>query len=462
LYQLINQTNENMKTISKLGIATLVAATISVTSCKKKGCTDATATNYSEEAKKDDGSCEYPTEINNNEVVQGNITSNTTWSNDNIYELKGKVVVMSGATLTIEAGTIIKGQEGSGTNASALIIAKGAKLNAIGTAANPIIFTSVLDNIEKGQNSGTNLDENDNGKWGGLIILGSAPISAGDGDTESQIEGIPATSSYGAFGGSNTTDNSGTLSYLSIRHGGTLIGAGNEINGLTLGGVGSGTTINNIEVVANLDDGIEFFGGTVDVSNLLISFQGDDGIDIDMNYAGSVNNFAIVHGTNTDEGLEIDGPEGITNNTGLFTLNNGTIRNIDNVGTGADFKSKSQGTLNNVAWIGYQGEFIKFRSSFSDTINCTEKSDAYAHLIASSPSLTLNNCQFETTSPIGNVVDVYSTSYQVASNDYCTANQEAIAEAAISSSGTTVVSTATIGANMTAFNWTWTAIKGKL
>ncbi len=453
-----------MKTtmISKIGIATIVAATLSVSSCKKKGCTDSTATNYSEKAKKDDGSCQYAEETNNNEIVQGNITSNTTWSNDKIYELKGKVVVMNGATLTIAAGTIIKGQEGSGTNASALIIAKGGKLNAIGTAANPIIFTSVLDNIEIGQNSGTNLDETDNGKWGGLIILGNAPISAGDGDTQSQIEGIPATSSYGAFGGTNATDNSGTLSFISIRHGGTLIGAGNEINGLTLGGVGSGTTISNIEIVANLDDGIEFFGGTVDVSNLLVSYQGDDGIDIDMNYAGTINNFAVVHGINTDEGLEIDGPEGITNTTGLFTLNNGTIRTVDNVGTGVDFKSKAQGTLNNVAWIGYQGEAIKFRSSFSDTTNCTEKSDAYAHLIASSPTLTLNNCQFETAASIANVVDVYSTSFILSSSDNCTANQESIAESTLASSGSSVVSIATIGANMTAFSWTWTSIKGKL
>ena len=89
--------------------------------------------------------------------------------------------------------------------------------------------------------------------------------------TEFQIEGIPASDANGLYGGNDATDNSGTITYVSIRHGGGEIGEGNEINGLTLAGVGSATTINNIEVVANVDDGIEFFGGTVNASNLLVS-----------------------------------------------------------------------------------------------------------------------------------------------------------------------------------------------
>lgn len=451
------------RTTKNLGLVALAAVTLSTSSCKKKGCTDSTASNYSEKAKKDDGSCLYTSDKTNNEVVQGSITTNTTWNKQTVYELKGKVVVENNATLTIEAGTIIKGQEGAGTNSSALIIARNAKINAIGTATEPIIFTSILDNIELGQTSGTNLDENDNGKWGGLILLGNAPISAADGDTETQIEGIPATDSYGTFGGNNASDNSGTLNYISIRHGGTLLGAGNEINGLTLGGVGNGTTIKNIEIVANLDDGIEFFGGTVNVTNLVVAFQGDDGIDIDMNYSGTINNFAVVHGIDTDEALEIDGPEGITNTNGKFTLTNGTIKTIDGIGTGADLKSKAQGTLSNVSWKGYTNKVIKIRASFSDTINCTEKKDAYNYLSLAVPLLTISNSEIvSSSSTLAETIDVYTTSVENSANDNCTGTLETNATSIISNDGTAVVQSSSIGATISDFAWTWTSRKNKL
>ncbi len=451
------------KTTKVLGLAAMAALTLSVSSCKKKGCTDVTATNFEEKAKKDDGSCIYTSEETGNEVVQGSITKNTTWTKDKIYELNGKVVVENNATLTIEAGTIIKGQEGAGTNSSALLVARDAKIIAVGTPSEPIIFTSVLDNIEIGQTSGTNLDESDNGKWGGLILLGNAPISADNGDTEAQIEGIPATDAFGTFGGNITADNSGSLSYVSIRHGGALIGAGNEINGLTLGGVGSGTTINNIEIIANLDDGIEFFGGTVNVTNLVVAYQGDDGIDIDMNYSGTINNFAVVHGIDTDEALEIDGPEGVTNTNGLFTLSNGTIKSSDGIGTGADLKSKAQGTINNVTWEGYADKVIKIRASFSDTINCTDKSDSYVYLTQSSPKLSINNSEIiSTTNTIESAIDVYTNSVESQQNDNCTSSLEATAEATITYTGTSVVASGSTGANLSDFTWTWTSRKGKL
>ena len=171
--------------------------------------------------------------------VTGSITSNTTWSNDNIYQLNQKVVVQDGATLTIEAGTIVKGSSGTGSLASALVVARGGKLMAEGTASEPIIMTSASDNITIGQTMGTNLDQNDRGLWGGLIVLGNAPCSFSGDVTDLQIEGIPAEDTWGLYGGSNATDNSGVMKYISIRHGGALIGEGNEINGLTLGGVGS-------------------------------------------------------------------------------------------------------------------------------------------------------------------------------------------------------------------------------
>lgn len=425
-----------------LSVLLLSSLTLGVVSCKKEGCTDPTATNYSDEAKKDDGSCTYAEETTNT-IVSGQITSNTTWTADKIYELSGKVVVANNATLTIEAGTIIKAQEGADVNATALIISRGAKIMANGTATNPIIFTSVLDNIQIGQLVGTNLTEGDAGKWGGLLVLGNAPVSALDGDTQGQIEGIPVTESYGAFGGSVANDNSGILNFISIRHSGALIGSGNEINGLTLGGVGSATTVSNIEVMSNLDDGIEIFGGTVNVSNVLVAFQQDDAIDVDMNWSGTLDNFYTINntGTGSDEALEIDGPEGVTNVSGLFTIKNGTCVIFGGGLPSGDFKSKAQGTVNNVTF----GK-AKIRSSFDAANACASKSDAYTYLTQATPKLIFTGAKF---SEVLVYTDVTT----------CTipSNYQADAEAAMTSN------TAAVGANATVFNsWSWTSIKGKL
>lgn len=431
----------------KFGTMLLMAVlAVSVVSCKKEGCTDEMATNYNSKAKKDDGSCLFPETTNPavpNQVVSGSITANTTWTADKIYELAGKVVVESGATLTIQAGTIIKGREGNGTLASALVIAKGGKINANGSTSAPIIFTSVLDNIKVGEIAGTNLTEDDYGLWGGVIVLGNAPISAANGDVVAQIEGIPTSDSFGAYGGSDANDNSGIINYVSIRHGGALIGEGNEINGLTLGGVGSGTTITNVEIIANLDDGIEFFGGTVNVSNVLVGFQGDDGLDIDQNYSGTITNFLVINNSNSDKGLEIDGPEGSTNVNGMFSLVNGICKVYGTTGySTCDFKDKAQGTLTNVK-IGT----AKIRASYQN--ECVDpKSDAFTRLTASVPTLKFIGSEFSG-------VTVY-TSSKNSSDTACpvqSADQPA-AEAAM---------TSTIATGGTAnYSWTWCQAKGKL
>lgn len=281
--------------------------------------------------------------------VTGMLQGTHSWTSNNIYVLNQKVVVDAGATLNIEAGTIIKGSAGQGSLASALVVARGGMINAVGTADAPIIMTSVSDNIEVGQTAGTNLGATDQGLWGGLLVLGNAPSSFSGDVSELQIEGIPADDTFGLYGGSNAGDNSGTISYVSIRHGGAVIGADNEINGLTLGGVGNGTTINNVEVVANSDDGIEFFGGTVDVTNALVWACGDDLIDIDQAYSGTVSNAIVLAGANSDHGLEIDGPEGSMEDQ--FTLNNITLVGYFDAEGGeyADYRSNAMGASNNVA-----------------------------------------------------------------------------------------------------------------
>ncbi|MFO7744506.1 MAG: hypothetical protein R6V36_03870, partial [Psychroflexus sp.] len=293
-----------------------------------------------------------------NEVtVFGTLENNANWTNNNIYILDGKVVVDAGATLTIEAGTIIKGAEGQQTQASALIIDRDATLNANGTADEPIIFTSVLDELMPGEVVSPNLTVNDRGLWGGIIVLGNAPCSLEGDATEELIEGIPAGSGYGLYGGNDAADSSGNIEYISIRHGGANIGEGNEINGLTLGGVGNGTVINHIEVIANLDDGVEFFGGTVDASNIVVWGVGDDSVDIDQAYSGTVSNVAIVMNNVSDHGLEIDGPEGSA--TGMYTLENVTIFADDsdtNANSGnreyAQFRSSAMGNNNNILLVG--------------------------------------------------------------------------------------------------------------
>jgi hypothetical protein len=318
-------------------------------------------------------------------VVSGVLEGEHNWTANKIYELAGRVIVKDGGVLNIEAGTVIKGRTGTGINASVLMVARGGKINALGTAENPITMTSVLDDVQPGQTTGTTLTEDDRGKWGGLVILGKAPISV-SGANEAQIEGVPASETLGLYGGADASDNSGTIQYVSIRHGGSVISEGSEINGLTLGGVGSATTINNIEVFANEDDGVELFGGSVNVSNIIVAYQGDDGIDIDQAYSGTIDGFYVIHGGVTDEGLEIDGPEGTNNATGKFTLKNGTLRGdptkAGDVASLADFKSKAQGTVQNVLFIGYPaGKKLKIAASFDET-NCTGKTNAYTNLVA--------------------------------------------------------------------------------
>ncbi len=223
--------------------------------------------------------------VNGSFTLSGTYTTNKTLTADKIWELKGRVFIADGATLTIPAGTIIKAAGGTGTDSSFICIARGGKIDAQGTADKPIIMTTVADDITIGQKYGSNLNDSNVGLWGGLLVLGKAPGSFKNDVTEFQIEGIPAEETNGLYGGNDPADNSGTIKYVSIRHGGTSIGEDNEINGLTLGGVGTGTTISHVEVVGNQDDGIEFFGGTVNASNLIVWGQGDDGLDIDQSYA---------------------------------------------------------------------------------------------------------------------------------------------------------------------------------
>ncbi|MEM7108520.1 MAG: hypothetical protein AAF519_09870 [Bacteroidota bacterium] len=293
------------------------------------------------------------------------------------YVLAGRVKVTNGATFTIPAGSVLKGRTGTGANATALLVTRGSTLMAQGTAAQPIIFTAIADDLTMEDVDGGDLvgslAPTVNGEWGGLIVLGNAPISASA--AEVQIEGIPTSDADGLYGGDDATDNSGIITYVSVRHGGSNIGQGNEINGLSLGGVGSGTTINNIEIVANQDDGIEWFGGNVSIDRALVWNSGDDSMDTDQDWQGSCTNFLIV----TPEGsaFELDGPEGPASRDGGFhTFDIGTVYAGDNIGNLVDWDGgtgtdATNAQLTNIYWYGidaaYTGGIASFEGDGSGT-----------------------------------------------------------------------------------------------
>jgi hypothetical protein len=244
-------------------LATVVGlATIS--SCNKKGCTDPDALNYSEKAKKDDGTCTYAEEG----VVELTGDLNTqTLTSDKKYLLKGQVFVRTGKTLTIEPGTIVMGDKATkGT----LIIDRGGKLMADGTAAQPIVMTSAA-----------KVGERDRGDWGGLVILGFANQNQPD----PAIEGITPAA---FFGGTNDADNSGVMRYLRVEFAGIELTPNNETNSITMGGVGSGTEMDFCQVSYGGDDGFEWFGGAVNGKHFISFASWDDCYDVDYGYTGKV------------------------------------------------------------------------------------------------------------------------------------------------------------------------------
>ena len=264
-------------------------------------------------------------------TVSESLSEDMTWEEENTYVLDGRIFVLSGAKLTIEAGTVIKGKPGQQESASVLVVSPGAQIFAEGTADKPIIFTAEEDKLDDPYDLGPA----DQGKWGGLIILGRArlnsPADSGSPITDN-IEGLPADDQRGKFGGADDEDNSGVLRYVSIRHGGTVIGADNEINGLTLGGVGRGTQIEYVEVFANLDDGIEFFGGTAEVKHAVVAYCGDDSYDYDQGYRGK-GQFWFSIASRGDRGGEHDGD---VDNLDSLPLSRPTIYNATYIGNGGE------------------------------------------------------------------------------------------------------------------------------
>ncbi len=263
------------------------------------------------------------------------VGSNVHWTSDNIYILDGMVFVDSAATLTIDAGTIIKAEDGQDTDASGLVVTWEGKIYAEGTAENPIIFTSVNDDLNG------NLDYTDRGEWGGVVLLGKATTN------NSEIKSVEGVSEIDAvrarYGGDDPHHSSGVFKYVSIRHTGINIGSstGNEIQGLTVGAVGDGTVLEYVESYASGDDGFEFFGGTVNTRYLISAFCSDDAFDWDQGFGGKHQFWFAIQGPDAAGRVaEMDGAGGNEQGTPYATP---TLSNVTYIGPGVDATPEGDG-----------------------------------------------------------------------------------------------------------------------
>lgn len=218
--------------------------------------------------------------------ISDNIVSDTVWETGRRYILDD-IVYVDNATLTIQPGVTIEGNRGS-----ALIVTQDSQLLARGTQDQPVVFTSYQP-----------LGQRARGDWGGVVLLGKAPVN----QPEAHIEGVPKDDLRGRFGGTDSRHSCGVVQYTRIEFAGFEVYKNNELNGLTLGGCGSNTIINRVQVHRALDDGIEMFGGSVDLKNIVVTGAADDSLDWDWGWTGNVQ-FAIVqqYGDVGDNGFEGD------------------------------------------------------------------------------------------------------------------------------------------------------------
>jgi hypothetical protein len=254
--------------------------------------------------------------------VSEDIIVSTTWTADNVYDLRDQIFVTPGATLIIEPGTLIQSEAGIG---GSLAVSRGAQIFINGTKDNPVIMTSSNDNLTQWREACN--------EWGNLTIMGQAYISAShyggepveisidddgveggsvtnrtntkvpDSMNMKQMEGLVADfvgDPKVLYGGGDDDDDSGSISYLSLRYGGRVIGLNNELNGLSLGAIGRETDIHHVEIMNNVDDGIEIWGGTVNLKYISIWNIGDDSFDVDEGWRGKAQFGLIVQGYSTD------------------------------------------------------------------------------------------------------------------------------------------------------------------
>jgi len=325
----------------------------------------------------DNGPDPGPTPGPEDELI-GNVTEDVTLDPSIEYKLTGTYSVESGATLTIPAGTKIVAEVESGEETSTyIVVQKGGSIDIQGTAANPVVMTSANEQP---------------GDWGGLVIAGNATTTNGV-DATAEVGGI-------LYGGTDDTDNSGNIDYLVINYAGASINADSQFNGLTLYAVGSGTTIDNVAALNGTDDGVEFFGGTANVTNYYSENNQDDSVDWTEGWSGTLTNAYILH---TEAGfstaVEADGDN-----------NNPTLDQFTAVstvgGTALQFKKASGATINGLSLTGYdisvelanpdQGDFAFIQIDGADS----DPNDPYI----AAPTVDIASFSWATTATAGNEV----------------------------------------------------------
>ncbi len=288
-------------------------------------------------------------------VLEGKISSDVTLKSGKTYKLKGIVYVMKGTTLTIEPGTRIEGVKDATTRGT-LVITRGAKIMAEGTKEKPIVFTPEQPTPVSGD-------------WGGLVILGDAPTNAsfngkqGEGAVEG---GVNNAEGLGLYGGSDANSNSGILKYLRVEYAGYAYLPDNELNGITLAGVGKGTVVEYVQVYHSNDDGIECFGGTVDLKHILINSTLDDDFDTDNGWSGKAQFVIIMRDSakadiSKSESLESDND---ANGSTLTPQTSGVFSNLTVIGPRATLQTKGNSLYKAAVQIRRNSSISIFNSVF--------------------------------------------------------------------------------------------------
>ena len=275
--------------------------------------------------------------------LSGTISGVRTLHADSVYILSGIVTVEDGGELRVPAGTLIQGN--AAVQPSALIVRTGGRLFSEGAADAPVVFTSSSPEGERVA-----------GDWGGVVINGRSLCNFPAG-------GCVGEGSSGSYGGTELNDNSGVIAYTRIEFAGYEVSFGNELNALTLNGVGAGTTIHHVQTNVGLDDGIEFFGGTVDLKYAIVTNASDDSFDYSTGWQGRGQFWIVQQDPNdADNGFEVDGNE---NDYTATPLTNPTIYNVTLVGGGSDaadgadglrLRRGTAGMIANTAVIGFPGD----------------------------------------------------------------------------------------------------------
>ncbi|PQV48449.1 hypothetical protein CLV33_105309 [Jejuia pallidilutea] len=276
-------------------------------------------------------------------TLSGVYTEDLTLESGSEYLITGPVLMASGTTLTIPAGMTVRARP-VGVNAY-VAIQQGARIVADGNASNPIVFTS-------------NSSAPSSGDWGGIVICGSAPInSTADGSTDTSTTEVGGLS----YGGNTPDDNSGTLKYVRIEYAGGAIDGNSELNGLSLYAVGNTTTIDYVQIYEGSDDGIEFFGGTVNVSHLSVVNSEDDSVDWTEGYIGTITDVYVKHGTSHDKAFECDGYNtDFSNEAGYFSapnVTNVTIVGANDGGEAVRLRAGTQAIFTNVLMSDFDEAF---------------------------------------------------------------------------------------------------------